>query len=505
MTKCVIMGDIGKKTRYHVGDEAMTEAAIDRLRAGGVDELTLIATDPAVAAAFYDLPAVARFGFSFRWPRHRLDASLAEISGALDADTPLHRAVREADAVLIAGGGNMSSPYAYQLYERVALTRLARHHGTPLYVTSQTIGPTLTARDRELLGEILAYATSFGTREEASTRLALESGGRPGQVVHTLDDAALLTPKEADRSAVAALGLPERYIVAGLADTAGTSGLSMAEYAGLAARTLDTLATKLDAEVVIAPNMGSFDGAPVADQLFGDTVISASRSKRLRVLPTLPARQHTVLAERAALTLTTRYHPAVFAAAAGTPVAAVSLSYYSSVRLRGCLGNVGLAGFVVPSCSWNVAAKAAHEIATRSDIGRHSESVLHAVQPIQEAWWGSLTHAMRTGTWNAPDSLPEVQALVPTGAWRRTVALTEPLFEALGEARVTQGLAEKEGGEARILLKESTRRSDALTVENARLERENAALSRSLDAARGRKVVRLADTVTRWARPRRNG
>jgi polysaccharide pyruvyl transferase WcaK-like protein len=127
--KFVVMGDIGKQILYHVGDEAMTEAAIAMLRQRDADaEITLVATDPEVAEERYGLPAVPRFGYLFDWSRLRLEAALSDVTAGIPGDHGrLHDSVREADAVVIAGGGNMNSKFAYHLYERASLKRVAEH------------------------------------------------------------------------------------------------------------------------------------------------------------------------------------------------------------------------------------------------------------------------------------------------------------------------------------------------------------------------------------------
>lgn len=84
--KCVLIGDIGWWDLYHLGDEAMTEAAIDLLTERGVDEITLVAGDPKVSEKFYGLPAVKRLRFSGKWSRKRLDEELEKITRSFGRD-----------------------------------------------------------------------------------------------------------------------------------------------------------------------------------------------------------------------------------------------------------------------------------------------------------------------------------------------------------------------------------------------------------------------------------
>src|SRR5699024_4536094 len=144
----LVLGDIGRGNLYHVGDEAMAEAAVDALQARGATGITLVATDADVAAQRYHLPAVQRLGVAPAWSTADRDDALARAaSGRIEPDSLLERldaAVRRTDAVLISGGGNMNTHYAHHLDERAVLTRLARRHAKPLIVAAQTIGPDLS-------------------------------------------------------------------------------------------------------------------------------------------------------------------------------------------------------------------------------------------------------------------------------------------------------------------------------------------------------------------------
>ncbi|WP_297084240.1 hypothetical protein, partial [uncultured Demequina sp.] len=83
--KVVVIGDIGWHDLYHLGDEAMTEAAVDMLRRRGIADVTLVAGEPEAAERFYGLPAVPRLGFRASWSRERNDAHLAAITSSFDS------------------------------------------------------------------------------------------------------------------------------------------------------------------------------------------------------------------------------------------------------------------------------------------------------------------------------------------------------------------------------------------------------------------------------------
>src|SRR6188508_130872 len=98
----VAIGDIGVVDgMLHVGDEAMFEALVLELRARGVDRITAISSNVDDTRARYGVEAVEGFGFTGdREANERLLAG--GVSGAI------REAVEQADAVVVAGRGNMT-------------------------------------------------------------------------------------------------------------------------------------------------------------------------------------------------------------------------------------------------------------------------------------------------------------------------------------------------------------------------------------------------------------
>src|SRR6187431_2553150 len=116
--RVVAIGDVGVLDgMLHVGDEAMFEALVIELRARGATEITAISSNPEDTRARYGVNAMTA------------------------TDPALEQAVGDADLVVIAGGGNMSSIWPQHILLRSTIGRLARDLGTPLVVTGQTIGP----------------------------------------------------------------------------------------------------------------------------------------------------------------------------------------------------------------------------------------------------------------------------------------------------------------------------------------------------------------------------
>ena len=138
--RVVVIGDIGVvDDMMHIGDEAMFDAAHQELAARDV-QVIAVSSAPAESTARYGVEAVARIGFD-GLPRDAAEArlaavlALAEDHDRLPSDDPARpvvAAVAAADAVLIAGGGNMASTWPLHVYERAALTGIADRLGKRL-------------------------------------------------------------------------------------------------------------------------------------------------------------------------------------------------------------------------------------------------------------------------------------------------------------------------------------------------------------------------------------
>ena len=104
MKRITMIGDVGWSRFYHLGDEAMTELAIDALRARADIAITLIAGEPQHASEMYGVDAVRRIGFrrDRRPNTSRMKKILDYVAGfrpvdATDEAGDLDRARRERD------------------------------------------------------------------------------------------------------------------------------------------------------------------------------------------------------------------------------------------------------------------------------------------------------------------------------------------------------------------------------------------------------------------------
>lgn len=358
MKRITMIGDVGWSRFYHLGDEAMTELAIDALRARTDIEITLIAGEPEYAAEMYGVDAIPRIGFKRdREPNiARMRTILAHVEGkgagsSLAPDDPAIRiieAVRASDAVLVAGGGNLNSMFAHHIYERATLAKIARAFGKPYALTSQTLGPLIYEEDRGLVHDLLSEAEFIGTRESYTTDFAEELSSGAATVRRQVDDAFSLTAGDDDRAAVSDLAA-EPFILASFAEKASTPMISDNDYHARLAELTRRLAEDTGLRVLLVPHGGALPPADKTRDQFTDVKI-AKASGNGNVLPTrmLTARQLVALTEQAIAVIGTRYHAAILGGAAGVPFISLAPNLYSSIRMRGAAENVGMENFVLP-------------------------------------------------------------------------------------------------------------------------------------------------------------
>jgi polysaccharide pyruvyl transferase WcaK-like protein len=342
-----VVADVAGADDYHLGDEAMLEANLEMLRRSIPDvRFTVPSRDPAWTSTRYavdgwPMPAVpaellANDGLAAR--------AIAQGAGWLGQET-IDR-LRSARALVISGGGNLCATWPDKILERAALMAVAQAHGLPVVVVGQTLGPSLTGAQRGLLATLLPSAQWVGVREAASARLAAELGVAPDRIDLQLDDAFFLAsvpfPESADGAFLAAR--PRRVVVTLDASFAAPEA---EETLRAIASQLDGIATWLDATLVFSPHVGGAHVPPQHDDRLVGTKLAALVRRPLVLLDLWQAREVRGLIESALFVVSARYHPLVFATAAGVPALAIHRDDYTRTKLRGALAPAGNDGWTV--------------------------------------------------------------------------------------------------------------------------------------------------------------
>ncbi|MBF1657013.1 MAG: polysaccharide pyruvyl transferase family protein [Rothia mucilaginosa] len=476
--RVLVIGDIGQHT-YHVGDEAMTIASAQALSEGGA-AVTLMTRDVGHSARYigaavnheavnheaaqHEAGAPYEYlpFFLFPWAPAERELTLAALECVLaqlhaDRERPstselvalpqvqalpevLHPlaqtvermvefadAIATMDAVVVSGGGNLNSRYGWLLYERAAAVRAAEHAGVPVYVTGQSLGPVLNPEDAQVLERMLRTARSVTVREHSSLAWCRERGI---DARLSVDDATDYLPASPARTLHYAEGvsagqaldeLPERYVC-----------VTVNECTEQQAQQIACLLDNMWREHGYAPVFLSHFGDPqnpesgdiqthqrIAEQL--------SPSTPATLLPILHADQSVTVHRGAAFTLTSRYHPAVFSAAAGIPVLALVPDAFTQMRVGGALRQYGLGEFTLPlgmlagGVPELMVAAALRHAAVASDARR---TKLLEVLRTERAYL--LAQILGSGKCAAPAPFPAVE---------QTPALPEPLGATIRAAR----------------------------------------------------------------------
>ncbi len=304
----MIVADVGARP-FHVGDEAMLEANLETLRRhhpGG--QMTVIGRRPA--------------------------AGEEELCGAVLAG---------ASGLFISGGGNLSSSWPDLVRQRLLWMREARRRQLPIVTGGQTLGPELSAVERSALAAALAEVELLGVRERPSERLALELGVPPERLCYQADDAFLLAGRPpTEEEAPDYAELEEPFLAITLDPSFGVPG-SHAELGRLASQ-LARVASESGLHPVFVSHVGPLGGLGSEDGeagmalrrlLFAEGVDCGS-------LPVMPPAATAWVTQRAALVVSSRYHPLVFGTAGSVPCLGLYRDDYTRIKLQGALAQVGM-------------------------------------------------------------------------------------------------------------------------------------------------------------------
>lgn len=471
--RVLVIGDIGQHT-YHVGDEAMTIASAQALSEGGA-AVTLMTRDVDHSARYIGAAvnheaaqheAGAPYEYLpfllFPWAPAERELTLAALECILtelhaDRERPsvtelvvlpqvqalpevLHPlaqtvermvefadSITAMDAVVVSGGGNLNSRYGWLLYERAAAVSAAEHAGVPVYVTGQSLGPVLNPEDAQVLERMLRTARSVTVREHSSLAWCRERGI---DARLSVDDATDYLPASPARTLHYAEGvsagqaldeLPERYVCV-------TVNECTEQQAQQLARLLDNMWREHGYASVFLSHYGDPQNPESGDiQVHQRIAEQLSPSIPATLLPILHADQSITVHRAAAFTLTSRYHPAVFSAAAGIPVLALVPDAFTQMRVGGALNLYGLGEFTLPlgmlagGVPELMVAAALRHAAVASDARR---TELLEVLRAERAYL--LAQILGSGKCAAPTPFPAVEQ-VP--------ALPEPLGATVRAAR----------------------------------------------------------------------
>lgn len=470
--RVLVIGDIGQHT-YHVGDEAMTIASAQAFAEGGA-AVTLMTRDVGhsaryIGAAAHEAGAPYEYlpFLLFPWAPAERELTLAAFECVLtelhaDREHPstaelsvlpqvqalpevLHPlaqtvermvefadAIATMDALVVSGGGNLNSRYGWLLYERAAAVRAAEHAGVPVYVTGQSLGPVLNPEDAQVLERMLRTAHSVTVRESSSLAWCRERGIDARLSVDDATDYLAASPArtlhyaEGVSAGQALDELPERYVCV-------TVNECTEQQAQQIARLLDGMWREHGYAPVFLSHFGDPQDPTSGDiQAHQRIAEQLSPSTPATLLPILHADQSVTVHRGAAFTLTSRYHPAVFSAAAGIPVLALVPDAFTQMRVGGALNLYGLGKFTLPL---GMLAGGVPELMVAAAL-RHAAVASDALRTeLLEVLRAERAYLLAQILASGAENYGKAEAPAPFPAVEQVPALPEPLGATVRAAR----------------------------------------------------------------------
>jgi len=298
----VIVADVGAEP-FHVGDEAMLVANVEALRQ----------QDPHARITVIGRNATAT------------PAEALAVSGGL----------------FVSGGGNLSSSWPELLDQRIQWIHEARRRGLPVVTGGQTIGPELAAAERSRLAQTLAGVEHLGIRELPSVALALQMGVPAERLSYQSDDAFFLAGRRP--AADAGLAVPDEPFLLVTLDPSFAAPDSRAGLCSLAFQ-LARIAAESGLRLAFLPHLGPLGSLGDEDGRAGTALGQILRSERVgcTLLPVMPPAETVWVTQRAAVVVSSRYHPLVFGTAAAVPCLGIYRDDYTRIKLQGALAHLGM-------------------------------------------------------------------------------------------------------------------------------------------------------------------
>jgi len=323
----LIVADVGAEP-FHVGDEAMLAANLAILRRHDPSiRVTVIGRNAAGVEERFGVTALAGPPVSTL-----ADARLPEAIAAALAD---------AGGLFLSGGGNLCSSWPELLRQRVLLLREARRRGLPIVTGGQTIGPDLAAGERSALAEVLAGVEHLGVRELPSTALALQMGVSPDRLCYQPDDAFFLAGRPPAAEEVSAC--PDEPFLAVTLDSTFAAASSRASLHSLATQ-LARIAAETGLRLAFLPHVGPLGKLGDEDGRAGSALRQLLQAEGVELVlhPVMLPAPTVWLTQRAALVVSSRYHPLVFGTAAAVPCLGIYRDTYTRIKLQGAFAHVGM-------------------------------------------------------------------------------------------------------------------------------------------------------------------
>jgi polysaccharide pyruvyl transferase CsaB len=341
------IGISGSYGGMNLGDEAILEGILSRIRATVPADITVFSRNPSDTMA-----------------RHKVDRAVSARSLTRKEVTP---EIRELDLLVLGGGGIL---YDHDAADYLREVTVAQEIGVPVILYAISAGPLKSQAARRAVRETLnaTAPTVVTVRDRLGYRL-LEDVGVSREIHLTADPAFLLEPEELPVTALEAEGVDfNRHLVGFSVREPGPAAPDIRpdEYYALLANAADYIVERYDAEVVFVP-------MEKTDVQHSHAVVAhMNNAERAEILRRkYSPRQILDLMGRFEFAVGMRLHFLIFAALRGTPFAALPYASKVSGLLEDLemdtppLGSIGIGQLIARiDRSWDARAD------IRATIGR---------------------------------------------------------------------------------------------------------------------------------------
>lgn len=245
--------------------------------------------------------------------------------GLTTAQARLLDELNDSDVLFLSGGGYLTGMTLTRLWDNMLLIRLAHALGVPTILSGQTIGVFKDSISRILAGWGLKKAELIYLRDPVDSPAALAELGISGERFKcTFDDALFIgaAPAAAIDEILRDAGIePEKpYVAVNVHYWGLSSSDSRVIMAGMA-NILDRVQTSLGLQVVFVPMVQS-------DETAINEVMAAMRTPGIMPKHTYRPDLAVGIIQKAALCLTMKHHPIIFAMAGSVPTVSMSFDDY---------------------------------------------------------------------------------------------------------------------------------------------------------------------------------
>lgn len=314
------MADIsGMGKEYHVGDEAMAEVAINRLKSLiGEQNLIMASAFPKSTTETYKVKCFPYYSLNFK--DRKLLLLKRPISFFKNFVLMFYHLIRS-DVVFSCGGGNLTSAWPEVLEARLYLFRWAIRLKKKLILVSQTLGP-FSDEHKLLCQKVLSKASWIGVRDK---QFSCQQIGLPVQFA--VDDAVFLEPAHTD--ATKKLVVENQPILAlSLRDCNGL----LLEKKQIVAKTISKIALDKRFQTVFIPHHIPQGDVRIAQEL---KAMWSSTSNFTIIEPIQTASVLKAITKESQLVVTMRYHQLIFALSTGVPAVGIYFNEYTQAKLKG--------------------------------------------------------------------------------------------------------------------------------------------------------------------------